>query len=104
MCVFLASRKRLQFHYTTKGSKKEKALAYVLYFAQLLVNGFWSLLFFGWQMIGWSALEIFLTIAVVAWMMVHYFRINRAAGLILIPYISWLIFASTLSIAIWILN
>ena len=90
--------------YTTEGYKKEKTLAYVLYIAQLLVNGFWSLLFFGWKYYGWSALEIFLTIAVVAWTTIHYYRINKSAGIILLPYLAWLIFASTLNIAIWYLN
>ena len=90
--------------YTSKGSKKDKGIAYALYFIQLLTNGFWSLLFFGWKMVGWSSLEIFLTIAVVGWMTFHYFRISKSAGLVLVPYLAWLIFASTLNIAIWILN
>ena len=90
--------------YSTEGSKKEKMLAYALYFAQLLLNAFWSVLFFGWGLYGWSALEIFLLIATVLWMTIHYYRINKNAGLLLLPYLAWIIYASTLNVAIWVLN
>ncbi len=88
----------------TGAFKKQKVICYLLYFGQLLANGFWSFVFFGWKMYGFSAIEILFIVAIVTWMTVYYFRINRTAGWVLVPYLAWLIYASTLNIAIWYLN
>jgi benzodiazapine receptor len=90
--------------YRTDAPRRKKWGAYALYFAQLGVNGLWSFLFFKWKLLGGSAVEIFLIIAIVLWMTVHYFKINKTAGWLLIPYLGWLIYASTLNVAIWVLN
>jgi len=79
-------------------------LALGCFLAQLALNTMWSWLFFGWQRPGWAFVEIgflWLAIAVTA---VMFSRIRIAAGLLLLPYLTWVTFAAALNFEIWRLN
>lgn len=79
-------------------------VALVLFFAQLILNMFWSTIFFGWQNPGWAFLEIIiLWLAILATILV-FARISRAAAWLLFPYILWVSFAGYLNFEIWQLN
>ena len=77
----------------------------VLYFAfQLLVNGLWSLIFFGFKMPLLSMIVI-----IVLWFLIQrsifWFRlIDLKASFMLYPYIAWVSFAAILNGAIIFLN
>ena len=72
--------------------------------AQLALNLAWSPIFFGLQSPGWALVEIaILWLALVA-TVVLFWRVRRAAGLLLVPYLAWVSFASVLNGAIWWLN
>ncbi|RZL50575.1 MAG: tryptophan-rich sensory protein [Pedobacter sp.] len=78
--------------------------AVTIYFVQLVLNLLWSFLFFYQHQIGFALVEIgvlLLTIIVNAFI---FYRINKAAGLLYIPYILWVSFASYLTYSIYILN
>ncbi len=76
----------------------------VVYILQLLLNLMWSYLFFFHHQIGFALIEIIiLLIAIIANAFI-FFRINKVAGLLYIPYILWVSFASYLTYSIFILN
>lgn len=75
-----------------------------IYFAQLLLNFCWSFLFFYFKLIGWALLEIaFLWLSIVT-MILHFYRLDRVAAYINIPYILWVSFATILNASYYLLN
>ena len=75
-----------------------------LYVAQLIVNFFWSLIFFNAQAFGFAALWLILLWGLVALMILQFWKVDAPAAKLQIPYLIWLTFAAYLNIAIWILN
>ena len=77
--------------------------ALTAYGIQLALNLAWTPVFFAlYPAIGtpalWLALDIILArIAAVSVTVLYFGPISRAAGLLLLPYISWLVFAATLN-------
>ncbi len=83
---------------------KGRGIAILLFLVQLAMNLAWSPLFFRAHQIGSALtliLALFVVVAVTAWL---FARIRRAAGLLLIPYLCWLAFASYLNYEIGRLN
>ena len=74
------------------------------YLAQLIVNGLWSWLFFGRQMIGAALIDLILLVLLVAITLFLFARIDRRAAALLAPYFLWICFASALNFEIWRLN
>jgi tryptophan-rich sensory protein len=75
-----------------------------IYLVQLIVNGLWSWFFFGRQMIGVALLDLVILVLVVSINLVLFMRIDRRAGVLLIPYLIWICFAAALNFQIWRLN
>jgi tryptophan-rich sensory protein len=75
-----------------------------LFFAQLALNLAWSVLFFGLQLIGAALAEILLLLALLAATTLAFWRIDRRAGLLFVPYLLWVGYASLLNAAIWLMN
>jgi len=75
-----------------------------LFFAQLGLNAFWSVLFFGLQKPSWALLEIVALWLLLAAVQRAFWRIDRIAGILWMPYLAWVTFATTLNAAIWWLN
>ena len=81
-----------------------------IYIAQLVLNSIWSPLFFaGYPLMGeaawWLALiDIAALIALVVWLLVSATKWSKVSVILLVPYLVWLIFASTLNGAIIALN
>jgi translocator protein len=71
---------------------------------QLCLNGLWSYVFFGMKSPGWALVEISALWVSIVISLVLFFRISRAAGLLLVPYLGWVTFAALLNGAIWRLN
>ncbi|MEO6277907.1 TspO/MBR family protein [Roseateles sp.] len=72
-----------------------------LYIMQLAANALWSWLFFGWNQGAWAFAEVLLLWALVAITAAAFWRIRRLAGLLLLPYLAWVSFASALTWAVW---
>jgi translocator protein len=81
-----------------------RSAALRLFFLQLALNLAWSVLFFGLQLIGAALVEILLLLALIAATTWAFWRVDRRAGLLLVPYLLWLGYASLLNGAIWLLN
>lgn len=86
----------------TNGINKDKALN--TYYIQLAINLIWSFLFFTFKLYLFSFIWILLLIAAVILMIKKFYDISKVSGLIQIPYLLWLVFASILNFAIYILN
>jgi len=71
---------------------------------QLALNFAWSVLFFGLHQIGAALIEIALLDVAIAATLVLFFRRDRWAGLLFLPYLAWTLFATTLTHAFWKLN
>lgn len=71
---------------------------------QLVLNGLWSWIFFGLQRPGLAFAEILVLWLTIVFSAVQFWKIRRAAGLLLLPYIGWVAFAAWLNLALWRLN
>ena len=78
--------------------------ALTLFAVQLLVNGSWSFAFFGAQSPGLGLIVILILLALVAWTTLRFYRSRRIAGVLLLPYLLWVGYATALNAGIWILN
>jgi tryptophan-rich sensory protein len=83
---------------------KLKQNAFNLFFVQLGLNLLWSIFFFGLKNPTLALVDI-----VVLWIAIFltirsFYKINRLAGNLLIPYLLWVSFAAVLNLAIVILN
>lgn len=84
------------------GTVKNTSLA--LFAAQLTLNFFWSVIFFSLQKPGWAFAEVIMLWLMIALTIRWFGKISPAAAWLLVPYISWVSFASVLNFYIWKLN
>ena len=75
-----------------------------IYYAQLTVNALWSIFFFVLKWRLFAFIWIILLAVLVIRMIIKFYNKNKLAGLLQIPYILWIFFASYLNIAVYILN
>ena len=75
-----------------------------LFVAQLVVNFFWSLIFFNAGAYGFAFFWLLLLLALVAAMIYFFGKADRKAALAQIPYLIWLLFAAYLNYGVWKLN
>lgn len=75
-----------------------------LFVTQLVVNFFWSLIFFNLQAFGLAFIWLLVLLALVIWMTYVFYKVDPLAGLLQLPYIIWLLLAAYLSAGVWILN
>ena len=82
----------------------ERKSALVLFFVQLALNFAWSPIFFAGHDISLAKWVIFVMTVVAALAAGKFMRLKKPAGLLLIPYLGWLVFAATLNSTIEALN
>ncbi len=78
--------------------------ALTLFIVQLVFNALWSWLFFGWHMLGAAVAEVLVFWVVILLTALAFWRVVPLAGLLLVPYLIWVGFASFLTYTIWRLN
>ena len=75
-----------------------------LFVVQFFLNLIWTPVFFGMQSPG-VALFIIIPLAILILLVIrHFFRLDRMAAFVLIPYLVWVTFASFLNLGIYVLN
>jgi tryptophan-rich sensory protein len=79
-------------------------VALAVFLVQLVLNALWSWLFFGWRLGALSFADIVVLWVLIAVTLVLFYRIRPVAGLLLVPYLAWVSFASVLNFSIWQLN
>jgi len=82
----------------------EKIKSLVLFVLQLVVNFFWSLIFFNLQAFDFAFFWLIVLWALVVWMIVSFSNVDRTAAWLQIPYIIWLTFAACLNAGVWAIN
>lgn len=78
--------------------------ALILFAVQLAFNLIWSVLFFGLQRIDAALVDIGLLWLAIAATIIAFWRVDRFAAVLLLPYLGWVSFAALLNAAIWRLN
>jgi tryptophan-rich sensory protein len=87
-----------------------RAVALPLFVVQLVLNSLWTPIFFsGFQLIGagalWLALVVILALdLVVAATIAAFWPVSRLAAILLLPYLLWILYASTLNWGDAVLN
>ena len=71
---------------------------------QLGLNFLWSFIFFQQKQIGWALVDIFLLWLSIICMIFVFYKINKTAASIQLPYLVWVSFAGILNYFIFILN
>ena len=87
-----------------KSTAAEKSLALRLYAVNLFLNFLWPVIFFGYNKVLFAFVCLILLLATVIWMTLKFYKINKKAGLLNVPYILWLIFAAYLNLGVYLLN
>jgi tryptophan-rich sensory protein len=82
----------------------QRQLALTAYAVQLALNLSWSFVFFGARLIGPALAVIAALLAAILANAFLFWRIDRAAGALLLPYAAWVSFATLLNAALWRLN
>lgn len=82
----------------------ERSSGLNLYVTQLIVNFFWSLIFFNAQAFGFAFIWLLLLWLLVLLMILQFRKVDRLAALLQIPYLIWLTFAAYLNFGAWLLN
>jgi len=86
------------------GGWKAQKRALGLYLAQWALNALWTPLFFGLHRPGLAFAEIIALDVAVLGTLIAFWHVRRAAGLLLVPYALWVLFATILNCAIWGMN
>ena len=85
-------------------NSEEKNKALLLFILQFLFNLAWSFIFFSQHRIGLAFAEIIVMFVLIVLTSISFYRIKPVAAYLMIPYIIWVLFATCLNGAIWILN
>lgn len=84
--------------------KKQRGNALKIFALHLALNASWSLAFFGLHNIFLALINIVVLWVLILIVMIKFYKIEKKASLILIPYLIWVSFATILNYNIWLLN
>ena len=85
-------------------ASKEDDNVYIIYFLQVVVNSFWILIFFDLKLRLLAFIWLIFLLVLVVIMSLKFYKNNRIAGYLQIPYIIWILFAGYLNLSIYLLN
>ncbi len=78
--------------------------ALYVYGVSLFFNFFWSIIFFNLRAFLFAFVWLLVLLALIILTIVKYYRINKTAAYLQIPYAAWVTFAGYLNFGIWLLN
>ncbi len=90
--------------YTSDGPQDEVQSALSLYFLSLAVNVVWPFIFFRLDAYFIALLWLVLLLVLVVAVTKRFFAISKVAGILMVPYVLWLIFAGYLNLFIYLYN
>lgn len=82
----------------------DRSRALNLYGIQLVVNFFWSLIFFNAQAFGFAFFWLLLLWVLVLLMILAFDKVDPLSAKLQVPYLIWLTFAAYLNLGVWYLN
>lgn len=90
--------------FTSEDNRDKVPAALTSYGVQLLVNFFWSILFFNLKVYLLSFAWLVLLWILIMMTMASFSKISKNAALLLLPYLLWVTFAGYLNFGVYILN
>ena len=84
--------------------KTQKSGSLLIYMLQLAANFIWSILFFNLQAYGFAFLWIILLWVLILLMIISFYRVDKIAAWLQVPYLLWVSFAAYLNYMIWMMN
>jgi benzodiazapine receptor len=102
--IFILSAISILFFWNkSPRDERFKVVVYVL-ILNIILNVFWSWLFFGQHEIGAAFFDAVALDIVTIGLMILIWPVSRFSSLLFLPYVVWVAFASYLNYLIWILN
>ena len=75
-----------------------------IYGINLFLNFLWTPIFFGLKLRLFALIWIILLVGVIIYMIICFYKVNKKAAYLLIPYLVWCVFATYLNLTIYLLN
>lgn len=94
----------ISYYIVSNSNSKYKDEAKTAYIVQLIINSLWSLIFFGFEAYLLAFIWIIILLISVIIMIVNFYKVNKTAAYLQIPYVLWIIFAGYLNLGIYFLN
>ena len=82
----------------------DRRLGLPLFAGQLAFNFFWSIIFFDLQWFGFALVWLVALWALIAAMVLVFYRVELLAARLQLPYLVWVAFAGYLNAGVWLLN
>lgn len=82
----------------------EQIKGLIVFFIQLAINFFWSIIFFNLQAFQLAFWWLILLLVLIVIMIALFWRSDKLAALLQIPYVLWVTFAGYLTYMTWMLN
>lgn len=76
----------------------------VFYGIQLVLNFLWPFLFFNFRLYGLAFVELVVLFIFIVLTTIAFFKMDKVAGMLMIPYAAWVAFAGVLNFFVWMLN
>lgn len=80
------------------------AVPLTFFLVQLALNALWTWLFFAWRLGSLAFVNIVVLWLLIAITLVLFWRVRQLAGVLLVPYLLWVSFATALCYTVWQLN
>ncbi|SFD38016.1 TspO/MBR family protein [Clostridium uliginosum] len=90
--------------YILKYKGIDSSSAIFTYTIQLLLNFLWVFIFFGLRLYGIAFIELLILLLFATLTFIRFYKKDKYAGLLFIPYLIWLVYAGALNFFIWMLN
>ena len=90
--------------YNSDAPKSQKNTALNIYALSLAVNFSWNIIFFNLRAFGFAFFWLLLLLFLIILTIIKYFKIQKIAAYLQIPYALWVTFAGYLTAGIWWLN
>lgn len=75
-----------------------------LFVLQLVLNAFWTIIFFGLKSPFFAFIEIVVLWILILLCIISFHKISKTASVLLVPYLLWVTFAAVLNFELWRLN
>lgn len=94
----------ISYYIVSSKNDEDKKEAEVSYVIQLIINSLWSLIFFGFEAYLFAFIWLLLLLVSIIVMIIRFYKVDKTAAYLQIPYLLWVIFAGYLNISIYFLN
>lgn len=84
-----------------RGSRKKARL---IFYIQLAFNILWTLVFFNLHRVGLAIICIVILIVVITYCLTIFYKLNKTAGWLMLPYLIWTCYAALINISIFFAN